>query len=172
MNVLKSLQQDINSLSFAYQTLRIKHTTRWLLFWSFSHRLPTDFKGQLNPSAKTKGSQIIPIDEFKYDEYLALVQKNNEKTRNDDIYFSEIESKPVEEGSFISSNNFIKLKLTKNIWSRRARRSGPFPLVRPICLSISILEDEVVFNLLDDVVDDSKENWDNFISFVNHLRMK
>lgn len=135
--------------SFAYEPLRIKHTTRYLLFWSFTHQIPKDTSNhRLRFTAKTKRQQCIPVNEndFDFESYIENLQLKYGDSEN------------------MSSSNKLLLKYNK--WSRKARRSSE-PISLPVPMEVSVEFDSKV-GLIFSV--DEGADWETFLGFINHLR--
>ena len=149
LQLIDHLSSDSN-VSFAYETLRIKHTTRYLLFWSFKHQIPKDpTSHRLRFTAKTKRQQVVPIankDNFNLQDCIKNLQ--------------------LKYGDHKEASSESVLLLKHNKWSRKARRSNtPTPL--PVPIEVSIEFDSKV-GLIFTVEEDA--DWEIFLGFINHLR--
>ena len=146
---LTQLIDHLNTMclvSFAFEPLQIKHTTRYLLFWSFTHQIPNDpTSHRLKFTAKTTRQQVIPVDNVDFD----LKQ-----------YIGDLNSKYGES----SDTELLVLKYNK--WSRKARRS-PTPIALPSSIQITI-EYQSKIGLIFTVDEDA--DWEIFLGFINHLR--
>jgi hypothetical protein len=136
--------QSLSSYSFAYDFIKISHTCRWVIFWSFTDSLPSEHGGRLKISAMASGVQIVEIDIPKQ-EILNLLSNYGSIEEIDDSYM---------------------LTLCQNKWSRRARRSGPESLIEPLVIEISFSGKDVILYF----ETNSNSLWDIFIGFINHLR--
>lgn len=150
---LAQLIEHLNTLthaSFAFEPLQIKHTTRYLLYWSFTHQIPKDQSThRLRFTSKTKGQQIIPVKE----EYFNL--KN---------YIQDLNNKYGYGDCTDTLNDTLLLKYNK--WSRKSRRS-PIPIELPAPIQISIeykSKSGLIFTV------DEEADWEIFLGFINHLR--
>ena len=149
---LKTFQQI---KSFAFQVLQVKHTTRYLLFWSLSHPIPIDNDFKLKVTAKGNRVQTIKVP----------------AAFNFRIFCNELQTKYTDNFTQPSESNLctdtFTITLTHNKWNRKSRRSGqpPILLTDPI---------EVLFTIQNTtelvLVPDAKADWDTFLGFVNHLR--
>ena len=132
--------------SFAYELLQIKHTSRYLLFWSFELEIPKDTNHRLKITAKTRRFQTIEIKESDFD-----LEK----------YIKELNA------TYGSESSDDCITLTHNKWSRKYRRSPStaLPLPQPIKIVIQKCENN---NLI--FYPDEEADWETFLSFINHLR--
>jgi hypothetical protein len=156
LNYLEEISGEHSSLSFAFQFLQIKHTTRYILMWSFSRQFPKDSKThQLKVTRKTQRTQeiAVSVDVFDFQEFCKDLGKRFGSSQEYSTYFTD---------SFDS----FTLHLTHNKWSRKSRRSpsNAFPLQAPFKIDISLQENSVCFAVESDV------HWDTFVGFINHLR--
>lgn len=156
---LTRLIDHLNTLpraSFAFEPLQIKHTTRYLLYWSFTHQIPKDLSSnRLRFTAKTKRQQIIPVNEVDF----------NLKRYIQDIITKYGVDTEYKESDCIDSDKTILL-LKHNKWSRKARRS-PTPIALPVPIEITI-EYQSKMGLVFTVEEDT--DWELFLGFINHLR--
>lgn len=130
---------------YAYERIRVSHTCRWVLFWSFTDPFPVDLQGRLVISAMVSGIQSIK-QTLTYEDAVAMLSLYG-KVEKEDVHYT--------------------LKLSQNTWSRKARRSGcAEPLPDVLAIEFSIVDEELVFYF----DTQSKELWDIFVGFVNHLR--
>lgn len=150
----ESLNQLIEHLKqqqhiyFAFELLQIKHTCRYLLFWSFEHKIPKDPNHRIKITVKAKRTQTLKI------------------TKDFEEYIKDINSRY---GSDSPTSNPYIITVTHNKWSRKYRRSPltapPPPLENPMKVTIQQSVNDVVIFSVDDAT-----NWDTFLSFINHLR--
>ncbi len=144
IEVLKIFKSRYRHCWFAYEMIKISHTCRWVVFWSFTDSLPTEPNGRLKISVMASGFQILDW---------ALPEEQSRRIL-------------CSYGNFEKVGNDYVLTLHQNIWSRKARRSGPEAIPEAIIIEVSFLENQIQFffetnsNLL----------WDIFIGFVDHLR--
>ena len=140
--------------SFAYNLLHIKHTCRYLLFWSLSDQpeFPKDCANRLRFTAKPHRLQTILVTaDFNFE-----------------LFLNELHDK-YGSGEL---NNYSPalLLLTHNKWSRKYRRSpSTAPLLEnPIKIAIDLdkTNNLVSFYLVGEV----GEDWEIFLGFINHLR--
>lgn len=142
--------------SFAFQILQIKHTTRYLLFWSFFHTIPVEKNHKLKITVQGKRFQILKVPttfDFK-------VFCDNLQTKYAD---------PQTEQSTHATDNFI-LKLIHNKWSRKSRRSDQPPILlhTPVEIFVTFQINDQSAELV--MVPDAQADWEIFLGFVNHLR--
>lgn len=145
LELLEYLKQSNSNhlIRFAYDLLQIKHTCRYLLFWSFSQEFPKDSGNRLKMTAKVQRVQSIQVaNDFNFQEFLEIISSKY--------------------GS-VDSNALL---LTHNKWSRKYRRSPESaPLLNnPIKMSIVYENDSVSF------YPEEGADWETFLGFVNHLR--
>ena len=141
----------LNSVKyFAFELLQIKHTCRYLLFWSFEDEIPKDSNHRIKITAKTRRTQTIEID---YNENFNLKE-----------YIEDITSRYGEKSS--SDSSCKTLTITHNKWSRKYRRSPSTapPLPQPIKIIIQQSGNNLIFS------PDEDTDWETFLSFINHLR--
>lgn len=152
---LKNFQQI---KSFAFQVLQIKHTTRYLLFWSLSHPIPVDKDYKLKITAKGKRVQTITVP-AAFDFRIFCNELQTKYTDNS--------TQPLEHNLYTDT---FTINLTHNRWNRKSRRSGqpPILLTNPIEVLFTIQNNETNTELV--LVPDSQADWDTFLGFVNHLR--
>lgn len=153
LGMKESLNQLIEHLSnsntvksFAFELLQVKHTCRYLLFWSFTLELPKDSNHRLRITAKVKRMQIIEVDdEFYIENYI----KDLDSTYGD--------------GTSVDSDC---ITITHNKWSRKYRRSPSTApaLPQPIKITIQKSGNNLIF------IPDEEADWETFLSFINHLR--
>lgn len=153
--LLDYLKNQVCIKSFAFELLQIKHTCRYLLFWSFTDDFPKDTSNnRLKITPKSKRSQQLIInkrDDFCFEDFLQDIK--------------------VKFGDSIEEMGPIYiLTLKQNKWSRKHRRSPETaPLLKtPLRISISKIDLEdfyITFTLLND-----EEDWEIFLGFINHLR--
>ena len=143
--LLEHLSVSITIRSFAFEPLQVKHTCRYLLFWSYTHVLPKDSNHRLKITAKTKRMQIIEFDgDINFENYIQEL---------DSTYGG-------------NSGNLDCITITRNKWSRKYRRSPSTApaLPQPIKITIQKSENNLIF------IPDDEADWETFLSFVNHLR--
>ena len=149
------LLDDNHSLSFAFQNLKIKHTTRYILLWSFTHHIPSEASThRLKITRKTHRTQEISIysNEFDFEKFcLDLKTHYGCNSMGNDLNLT---------------TDTYSLTLTHNKWSRKSRRSpSSAPLLdSPIHIDIYLVEDKLVFSV------DPECDWEIFLGFINHLR--
>jgi hypothetical protein len=144
-NLLEYLKLLIIPVYFAFELLQIKHTCRYLLFWSFEHEIPKDSNDHIKITAKTRRTQTIKI-ENNAEEYIKdIINRYGDENLTD-----------------------FTLLITHNKWSRKYRRSpltvSPPPLESPMKISIQKSGNELIFSV------DAETDWETFLSFINHLR--
>ena len=144
------VQKVLNNLSscfYAFELIKISHTSRWVIFWSFTDNLPVDQNGRLKIGSMTSGFQVVVECGLAEEEIVKMMSEYGSFEQHDDTYI---------------------LTLSQNNWSRKARRSGPEPLSEPMTIEVTILEKELLLYF------DTKSNalWDIFVGFVNHLRKR
>ena len=152
LGMKESLNQLIKHLgcsntikSFAFELLQVKHTSRYLLFWSYTFELPKDLNHRLKITAKTKRMQIIE-------------QEGDIDFEN---YVQELDSSY---GGNSGATDYITI--THNKWSRKYRRSPSTApaLSKPINIKIQKVGNNLIF------IPDEEADWETFLSFINHLR--
>ena len=127
----------------------MKHTCRYLLFWSFEYEIPKDFSNRMKITTKTKRIQTIEIEkDFNFAEYIQSI--NN-------LYGN------IDSSELTNSHN---LTITHNKWSRKYRRSPSSapPLDKPMKITIQNSGNQLIFSV------DEETDWETFLSFINHLR--
>lgn len=152
LNLIEHFESLQTVPSYAFEPLRIKHTTRYLLFWSFTHQIPKDTSSNvLRFTARSKRQQIVSIDKDEFDFQVFLKKLKLIYSDSDDYGCEDMDS-------------IIILKCNK--WSRKARRSTtPIPLPAPIEIEIECQEKVgLIFKV------DKEADWETFLGFVNHLR--
>lgn len=135
---------------FAFELLQIKHTCRYLLFWSFEDEIGKDSNHRIKITAKNRRSQTIEIDD-------------DENNFNLNEYIEEINSLY---GENAVHSSFKTITITHNKWSRKYRRSpltAP-PLPKPIKIAVQQFGNDLIFSI------DQEDDWEIFLSFINHLR--
>lgn len=155
LGMKESLNQLLNHLSnyksiqyFAFELLQIKHTCRYLLFWS-DFELPKDSNHRLKINAKNRRLQII---EIKSEELINFNLENFIKETN--LRYGE------------ESNDPLCITITHNKWSRKYRRAPATapPLSCPVKITVEQLENNLI------LCPDEEADWETFLGFVNHLR--
>ena len=141
--------------SFASDKLQIKHTCRYLIFWSFTVVIPKDNNNRLSISAKAKRIQTIDSKSISIVDLLSKLKEN---------YAEEL----FENGD---DEDFL-LELQHNKWSRRYRRNpqNAAALQRPLRISVRQRENFIEFELLNNDAENEEWEWDTFVGFINHLR--
>lgn len=149
LGMKESLNQLIEHLKqqqvyFAFDLLQIKHTCRYLLFWSFGQEIPKDSNHRIKITAKTRRTQTIKIP------------------TDPEEYIKDIKCRYGSDSS-ISSHTII---VTHNKWSRKYRRSPSTaaPLDNPMKITIQKSGNDLIFSV------DDETDWETFLSFINHLR--
>lgn len=148
LNQLLEHFSNLNTVkSFAFELLQVKHTCRYLLFWSYTHELPKDSNHRLRITAKTKRMQIIEIDDDDLDI---------------ENHIKDLDSK-YGDGTCVDS---YCITITHNKWSRKFRRSPSTApaLPQPIKITIQKSGNTLIF------IPDEEADWETFLSFINHLR--
>lgn len=163
--------QEIHS--FAYNLLQIKHTCRYLLFWTTStssgYQFPKDSSNhRLKITGKTRRIQTIAVKDvnnFNFHDYIKEIadKYGSEESNRESESASKSQSTDQYFDCSIPSGSII---LTHNKWSRKYRRSPSTapPLPTPILVSIELHQDLLIFCPGDGA------DWEIFLGFINHLR--
>lgn len=125
-------------VSFAFEVIKVSHTSRWILLWSYCKQFQTEPNCKLKTNTMQMGVQTIDCNLTRQEIINELLKYGN-------------------------LSDTLKLTITENRWSRKARRSHPEPLLVEISIQVVLEDDQVIFELLSD-------EWDTFVGFVNHLR--
>lgn len=141
LDELKKHLKGQSGVSFAFEVIKVSHTSRWILFWSYCKQFQTESNGRLKTNTMQMGIQRIDCSLQRHEVIDSLRM-------------------------YGSLSKTLTLTITENCWSRKARRSQPEPLLQEIKIQITLVEDEVI---LENLTSDRNE-WDTFVGFVNHLR--
>lgn len=153
LGMKESLNQLIEHLKqqqvyFAFELLQIKHTCRYLLFWSFDQEIPKDSNHRIKISAKTKRTQTIKI------------------ATDPEEYIKDITCRYGSDSSISEPSYPHTIIISHNKWSRKYRRSPSTapPLDNPMKITIQKSGNDLIFSV------DDETDWETFLSFINHLR--